>query len=41
MVMALPPASKCEKIRTGNYYLSWSGLNAWVTPSACVGMLMY
>ena len=27
MVMARPPASKSKKIRTGNYYLSWSGLN--------------
>ena len=28
MVMARPPASKSKKIRTGNYYLSWSGLMA-------------
>ena len=27
MVLARPPASKSEKIRTGNYYLSWSGLS--------------
>ena len=26
--MARPPASKSQKIRTGNYYLSWSGLIA-------------
>ena len=26
MVMTRPPASKSQKIRTGNYYLSWSGL---------------
>ena len=24
--MAHPPASKSQKIRTGNYCLSWSGL---------------
>ena len=26
MVMARPPASKSQKLRTGNYYLIWSGL---------------
>ena len=27
MVMARLPASKSQKIRTGNYYLIWSGLS--------------
>ena len=35
--MDRPPASKSQKIRTGNYYLIWSGLTVTVTRSSLRG----
>ena len=36
MVIVRPPASKSQKIRTGNYYFIWSGLTGGRVPLAYV-----